>query len=511
MGKSDKMTEIPQAPEDQTGGGAKPAEPLAEDTVQPRILSPAEEKLATMDIKKLVLTYSLPTIVGMLLNALYNVVDRFWVGQMPGVGTSALTGIGLCMPMVNIIMGFSMLVGIGAAANISIYLGRKDHKSAEHILSNALTLTLILSVLVTVLGEVFTPFILGLMKTTETAMTYAFPYCRIIIGGSVFQMVSFSMNHPIRAAGNPKRFASTQLLGAVANMVLDPIFIFVFHWGVAGAAIATILSQALSMVWVLSFYYNKKGGGSPLRIRFKNLAPNRKISLAIFSIGLSPFLLQILASVITIVANASLMHYGLRELGNGDLAVGAMTVISSISTLFFMPIFGINQGTQPIIGFNYGEGNYERVKSAFIWGVFYSVVICCIGFLIIMLFAPNLIWIFNKEDPDLIRVGAVGLQIFLFMLPLNGFQVPSTNFFQSIGRAKISIFLSLLRQCIILIPAYLLLPLLFGFKGLWYAGPLSDGLASVVTVFFIVREFRLLRLKMQPGRQQPTPESYQIL
>ncbi|MDR2649452.1 MAG: MATE family efflux transporter [Clostridiales bacterium] len=454
--------------------------------MEERELTHSEIRMASEPMRSLVIKYSIPTMLGMLVNSLYNIVDRYWVGQIPNIGNASLAGVGLSMPVINIIMALSMLVGVGAAARISIQLGRRDVKAAEETVANGLTMICVIAIAFSVLGVIFTPQILRIVGATDNLLPYALPYARIIIAGSFFNMASFAMNHPIRATGNPKRFAATQLVGGITNMILDPIFIFVFDMGINGAAIATVISQCVSASFVFSYYFTPN---SALRFRIKNFKLKRQTMLNIVSIGMSPFFMQIANSVITIVANRSLTYYGKAVLGkDGDItAIGAMTVIGSINTLFMMPVIGINQGSQPIIGFNYGRRDAERVKSANRWAIIYAMIIAGIGLIVVQLFAEKLVWLFNKDE-ELIRTGASGMRILLCMLPIVGFQFPAVNFFQAIGRAKISILLSLLRQVIILIPAYLILPLFFGLTGVWMAGPLSDFTSGIIILVFLLRE-----------------------
>ncbi len=450
-----------------------------------------EYEMSNHDPKRLIVKYSLPPIIGMLINSLYNTVDRFWVGRIHGIGQASLAGIGLTAPIMNVILGLSMLIGIGAATSISIRLGRSDKDGAEQVVGNAVSYILIIAAAFTIIGLSFMRQILTAIGTTTETMPYALSYLRIIVLGSVFGMSSFAVNHTIRATGNSARFAMTQMVGGICNMILDPIFIFVFDMGIAGAAIATIISQALSTTLVFSYYFGKK---TPLRLHIRNLKPRLDILKDITSIGVSPFIMQIMGSLIMIVVNRSMHYYGEKEFGPGGgvTAISAMTIILSISMLIYMPVFGINQGTQPIIGFNYGRGDYVRLRASYKWSVIYSMVIMTFGFIMIQLFAPQLISIFNSEDPFLIQTGSIGMRVHLCMLPLVGFMIPTTNFFQAIGRAKISILLNLLRQVIILIPIYLLLPLLLGFSGLWFAGPIADFISTLITAAFIRREFSIL-------------------
>jgi len=454
-------------------------------------LTPQEQKLATHGIPKLVLYYSIPTIIGMLVNALYVVVDRFFVGQIPGVGADALTGIGLSAPILNIVGAFALLVGIGTAANISIKLGNRDKEGAERVLGNALVLNITFPIVLSIIGLIFLEPLLIAVGADQDTLPFALTYTRIVLAGCIVMFLSFAMNHPIRAMGNPKRFASAQLLGAISNIILSPIFILWMGLGIAGAAISTLIAQSISAIWVFAYYFTNISGRPVITIKLKNMKPSLKIILSIFAIGISPFFMQFLGSAINIIANRTLIHYGTIEFGNANHAVGAFTVIISISMLFLMPVFGINQGAQPILGFNFGAGNIARVKQAYKWSAMYAVAICFLGFIIVQLFADPLMRLFS-DDPALNELGAVGMRIILFTMPMMGFQMNTANFFQSIGRAKISVFLAVLRQGLILIPAYFILPRIFGFDGIWFAMPVADTIALLITGFMIIREFKRL-------------------
>ncbi|MCL2375878.1 MAG: MATE family efflux transporter [Defluviitaleaceae bacterium] len=459
-------------------------------------LTPQEKKLATSGIPRLVLYYSIPTIIGMLVNALYVVVDRFFIGQIPGVGTDALTGIGLAAPILNIIGAFALLVGIGTAANISLHLGNRNREAAERVIGNALVLNLTFPVILSIIGLFFLEPLLIAVGASEATLPFALTYTRIMMAGCIVMFLSFAMNHPIRAMGNPRRFASAQLLGAISNIILSPIFILWLGLGIAGAAISTLIAQSISAMWVFAYYFTNVSGRPVVTIKLKNMKPSLKIILSIFAIGISPFFMQFLGSVITIVANRSLLYYGAIAFGDADHAVGAFTVILSISMLFLMPVFGINQGAQPIIGFNYGAGNISRVKQAFKYSALYSLAFCLVGFIVVQLFSAQLMSLFSN-DPALNEIGTVGMRIILFTMPLMGFQMNTANFFQSIGRAKISVFLSVLRQGLLLIPAYFILPRIFGFDGIWFAMPVSDTIALLITGSMIIREYKILNKRQK--------------
>jgi putative MATE family efflux protein len=442
-----------------------------------------EKRLANENILSLLISFSIPAIIGMLVNALYNIVDRIYIGKMEGVGQYAITGVGLNFPIMTVIMAFAMLAGIGAATTISIRLGQRKRDEAEHILGNAFILAVIFSIVITIVGLLSIDKLLPIFGASENTFGYAKDYISIILFGTIFNVTAFAMNHSIRAEGNPKRAASTMLIGAVLNAVLDPIFIFTLHMGVKGAALATIISQAVSMAWVLSYFLK---GKSNLKLKVSNFKLDPKIVKAIFAIGMSPFAMQLAASVVSITVNKSLMTYG------GDLAIGAMTVINSVATLFLMPIFGINQGFQPIVGFNYGAKSYKRVTTTLKYAIIAASCIVMVGFISVQAFAPYIIKLFN-DDSELVSIGSKGIKIYLFMLPITGFQIISTNFFQSIGKAKISMFLSFLRQVLLLIPLYILLPKIFGtLTSIWFAGPAADATASIITAFFLFKELRHL-------------------
>jgi len=375
-----------------------------------------------------------------------------------------------------------MLVGIGTAALISIRLGQQKKEEAEHILGNAFTLIIITSFIVTALGLIFLePMLLKFGASKET-LPYAKEYITVILIGVIFQNIGFGLNNTIRSEGNPRIAMFTMLIGGILNTILAPIFIFVFHMGTRGAAIATVISQAVNTIWVLAYFF---GGKSTLKIRYKNLKPDIKVVKSIFAIGMSPFSMQIAASIVTIISNRSLVKYG------GDLALGAMGAIMSIVMLVLMPVFGINQGCQPIVGYNYGAKNYKRVKNALKLAILSATTITTIGFIIIQLFAKQLIGAFSK-DPELISIGIHGIRIYLCMLPIIGFQIVSSNYFQAIGKAKISIFLSLSRQVIILIPLLFILPRFFDLNGVWISGPSADAIASIITALFLFVEVRHL-------------------
>ena len=431
---------------------------------------------------KLLIKYSVPAIIGMLVNALYNIVDRMFIGHIPGVGSMAITGVGVTMPIMSILLGFGMLVGIGATANISIKFGQNNRKDAEKILGNSVVLITIVSLVLTVVGIGFANNILHLFGASDATMLYAKEYINVILLGTIFNLMSFSLSSTMRADGNPKMSAAIMVLGCVINVILDAVFIFVFNLGIKGAALATVISQIVSTLIAL-YYYTL--GGSNLKLKFETLKLDWRLVKIILAIGIAPFSMQIAASAVQVIANNALKTYG------GDLAIGAMAAISSISMIFLMPIFGINQGSQPIIGYNYGAKKYERAQKTVKLAMIAATVILVIGGIFIQALPSVAISMFNA-DPKLLEIGVPGLRIYLFMMPIIGISIIGSNYFQSIGKAKLATFLSLLRQVILLIPLTLILPKVagLGLIGVWLAGPVSDFLSTIITGIFIVKEFK---------------------
>jgi len=431
-------------------------------------------------VGKLLLKFSIPAIVGMLVNAFYNIVDRIFIGN--GVGKLGIAGITIGFPIMIILMAFGMLIGLGANALISIRLGENKKDDAELILGNSMILLILVSLIVSALGLIFLDPLLVLFGASKDVLPYAKEYLSVILFGAVFQSVGFGMNNFIRGEGNPRVAMITMLIGAVLNIILDYLFIFKFNMGIRGAALATIISQATSAVWVLSYFL---GGRSLLKIHLKNLRLQFSVIGKIFAIGSAPFSMQVAASGITALLNNSLATYG------GDTAISAMGIINSVTMMILMPMFGINQGAQPIIGFNYGAKKFDRVKKTLKLAIMAASTIVLIGFIATRLFPQQIIQLFNK-DKDLIKIGTNGMKIFLIMLPIIGFQIVSSNYFQAVGKPKHAMFLSLSRQVLLLIPALLILPRFLGLNGVWAAGPVADLGSSILTGTFLFYELRHL-------------------
>lgn len=439
------------------------------------------KQLGEEKISKLLIKFSIPAIVGMLVNALYNLVDRIYIGR--GVGSLGIGATTIAFPVMLIMMAFSMLIGIGANSLVSIRLGQNRKEEAEGIFGNAFVLLIVTSLILSIIGLIVLEPMLILMGASEQILPYAKDYMQIILLGGVFQSIGMGMNNFIRSEGNPKIAMYTMLVGALINTILDPIFIFAFHWGMKGAALATIIAQAVSAIWVIAYFLR---GKSLLKIQRKNLSLKFTYIGSIITLGTAPFAMQIAASVLNLIMNKNLGVYG------GDVAISGMGIVNSIVTLMIMPIFGINQGVQPIIGYNYGAQKYDRVKEAYRLAVILATVIVIIGWIVTRVFPEQIVMLFNNKDTELIAFGTFAIKRFLIFLPIVGFQIVSSNYFQAIGKPAHSALLGLSRQVLILIPALIILPKIFGLNGILSAGPLADIISSVLTGIFIFIEMKKL-------------------
>lgn len=436
--------------------------------------------LGTESIGKLLLKYSVPAIIGMMVNALYNVVDRIFIGNMPGVGPMAITGLGVAMPVMSVITAFGTLVGVGSTTNISIKLGQGKRDEAEHIIGNAISLAVIIGATLTIFGTVYLDKMLILFGASDSTISYAEAYMSFILVGATFSIMSMMFSNLIRGDGNPRLSATIMIIGCAMNIVLDALFIFKFNMGIQGAAFATVISQITSSMIGLLYYLR---GKSNLSLKRKNLKLNKSIIGAIFAIGCAPFAMQLTNSVVQLIFNTSLKTYG------GDLSIGAMATISSISMIFVMPAFGFVQGMQPIVGFNYGAKKYDRAKKALKISLISASIVFLLGSLVIQLAPQALVVMFNK-DPELMNITIIGLRKYALAMPIVGISIVGSNFIQSIGKAKMAMVLGLLRQVIILIPMVLILPNFFGLNGVWFAQPTADTVSAVITGIVLVRELK---------------------
>ena len=442
-----------------------------------------QEELGNLGIVRLLVKFSIPAIIGMVVNMLYNVVDRIYIGNIPDIGGLAITGVGITMPVTSIITGLGMLIGIGTSASISLAFGSGKRNLAQKYLGNGLTAIIIISLIVAIFGNVFATGILGVFGASENTMPYALAYIRPLMIGTICNLCAFGLNHSINSDSNPKIAMSTMLIGAIINIILDPIFIFVFGLGIQGAAYATVISQFVAGCWVI--YYFTKSSKSTIKLNKKDMMLDGEIIKRILMIGLAPFCMQVAGSIVQVIANNALMTYG------GDLAIGAMAVITSVCTIFIMPIFGLNQGAQPIIGYNYGAKKYDRVKKTYLYGLIACTAVLLLSWIFIVMLPEKAIGMFNN-DPMLTDIAVNGIRVYLFVLPLIGVQMTASNYYQAIGKPKKSMLLGLSRQVLMLIPAFLILPKFMGLEGVWLAGPIADGIAVILSGIIIIREMRTL-------------------
>lgn len=431
------------------------------------------KQLEHEDVGRLLLKYAIPAVIGMMVNSLYNIVDRMFIGH--GVGPLAISGLTLTFPVMLFLYAFGMLVGAGAAARISIFMGRKEMDMAQKILGNALLLILLFSAVSIIPSMIFLEDLLQLFGGSEHTIPYAAEYLYIVIPANLLTSLSFSFNAVMRATGYPKKAMLTMLIGAVLNTILDPVFIYWLDMGIKGAAYATVISVAVSTVFVMSHFLNKN---SLIRFQKKYLKWDGQVVWYIVTIGVAPFAMQIAGSFVNVVLNNSLQVYG------GDLALGASGIIASFGMLLVMLVMGITQGMQPIVGFNYGAGLQDRVVRTLRLVIITATCIMGAGWICSLLFPEFIVRGFTN-DPELIALAANGLRINLSVFVVVGSQIVISQFFQSIGVAWKSVFLSLSRQFLYLIPTILILPPFFGLDGVWYSGPLSDGLAAVTAWLFL--------------------------
>ncbi|GHV76216.1 MATE family efflux transporter [Spirochaetia bacterium] len=454
----------------------------------------AADRLGTEKIGKLLLQFSIPAITGMLINALYNVVDRIFVGR--GVDEVALGGLSLVLPLMTITMAFSMLFGVGAANMISMRLGQRRREEAENALNHCFWLLFGMGIILMVVQLALLDPILSLLGAQKgsASLLYARSYYRIILLGQVFLMVGFGFSHCTRAQGFPTITMVSMFIGAGLNIILDPIFIFILHWGVEGAAWATIISQLAAAIWILSFNFSKK---AVIRLRFATFKPSLSIVAQIMAFGSAQFILQFALSAVQLLYNSSMGWYGAAALGvanGGDIALSGMNIVASISMLILMPIFGINQGAQPILGYNYGAKKFHRVLRAYLGALAAGTAICTTGFILTQLFPVQIVKLFAPSgSPALLLFAPRAMRIMMLMFPFAAFQVVSSNFFVVTGRPKTSIVLSLLRQCIALIPCIFIFGKVWGLWGAITATPVADGVAFLVTGIMILFELKKLR------------------
>lgn len=441
-------------------------------------------ELGTEPVGKLLARYALPAIIAMTAASLYNIIDRVFIGQV--VGPLAISGLAITFPFMNLAAAFGAAVGVGASTTISVRLGQRDYDAAENILGNTITLNLIIGIGFGLFSLIFLDPILRFFGASDDTLPYAHDFMTIILAGNVISHMYFGMNAVLRAASKPKIAMAATLFTVVMNVVLDAVFILWWHWGIKGAALATMISQLLALCWQMSIFANQK---ELLHLKRGIYKLRAELVQNIISIGISPFLMNACACIIVIFMNNQLVRYG------GDMAVGAYGIANSIAMVFVLFSMGLNQGMQPIAGYNYGSQQFDRLMSVVKLAIISATVIMTSGWLVAM-FAPYYCARMFTTDPELIRQAIDAIQVMMLMFPIIGGQMVITNFFQCIGKVKISIFLSLSRQLLFLLPLLAVLPHFYNIEGVWASLPMSDLAAAIVTAYIMVAYMKKMKKQM---------------
>lgn len=449
--------------------------------------------LGVEKIHTLLIRFSVPAIVGTMVNSLYNVVDRIFIGNAPDLGANGLAGITIAFPIMILLMSIGVLFGMGGATLFSLKMGEGRKDTAEEVLGNSFFMLVATGLVFVVLGQIFLRPILAAFGASETVLPYAMDYMRIIFIGSIFQTGSMGINNFIRADGNPRIAMITMFFGAGLNIVLDPIFIYGLKMGMKGAALATILAQACAFIWVVAYFLGKN---SDAKLKKVYLKPNWSLVQTIVALGVPAASLQFANSFLNVILNKGLLFYG------GDIAVSAMGIINSLKMLLMLPVIGLRQGLQPIIGFNYGAKKYDRVKQAANLGIMVATAISLFSFTITRLFPEQLIGFFN-QDPELMNYGLRALKYWFLFMPVVGIQIIGSSYFQAIGKASVAMFLTLTRQVILLIPALLIFPRFWKMDGILWSTPFADFLSFLVTGIWFLAAIRQLDKKQ---KQKEVPE-----
>lgn len=441
-------------------------------------------ELGTEPVGKLLARYALPAIIAMTAASLYNIIDRVFIGQV--VGPLAISGLAITFPFMNLAAAFGAAVGVGASTTISVRLGQRDYDAAENILGNTITLNLIIGIGFGLFSLIFLDPILRFFGASDDTLPYAHDFMTIILAGNVISHMFFGMNAVLRAASKPKKAMAATLFTVVMNVVLDAVFILWWHWGIKGAALATMISQLLALCWQMSIFANQK---ELLHLKRGIYKLRAELVQNIISIGISPFLMNACACIIVIFMNNQLVRYG------GDMAVGAYGIANSIAMVFVLFSMGLNQGMQPIAGYNYGSQQFDRLMSVVKLAIISATVMMTSGWLVAM-FAPYYCARMFTTDPELIRQAIDAIQVMMLMFPIIGGQMVITNFFQCIGKVKISIFLSLSRQLLFLLPLLAVLPHFYNIEGVWASLPISDLAAAIVAAAIMVAYMKKMKKQM---------------
>ncbi len=451
-------------------------------TEKPIRIKSTQDRLGTKSVGALLAEFSIPATVGMLVNAIYNIVDRIFIGNAEGIGSLGLTALSVSFPIMMIMMGMALMFGAGGAALFSIRLGERDREGAEKILGNSIMMIFVTSFLFMIFALLNLERLLWLFGARESSMPYAVEYMRIILYASVLQGPSVGCNHFMRADGSPKTAMVSMFIGAGFNIIFDYVFIYLFDMGMTGAALATIGGQGLSAVWGIAYFVSKRSN-MKLRLKYMRLKLHRVGNIVLA--GLPSFSNQISASLLNLILNNSLRVYG------GDVAIGGMGAIGSLQQILVLPTIGISHGAQPIIGYNRGAGNYSRIRETLGKAIAAATVVALIGFTATRLFPETLIGFFGKEE-EFLEFGITAIKVWMMMLPVLGIQIIGALYFQAVGRPRISLILTLSRQILILIPMILILSKLFGMDGILAAAPISDAVSFLVTGAFLLVELKRL-------------------
>lgn len=461
-------------------------------TTDKKLLKDLSEK----PVFSLLLQYAIPAIVAMVASSLYNIVDGIFIGQ--GVGAGAIMGLAITLPIMNLSAAFGAMVGVGASTLLSVKLGEKDYNFAARILGNVITLNIIVGLGLGGLMLIFLNPILRFFGASDFTLPYARDFMIIVLAGNVFTHLFLGLNAMLRSSGKPRKAMQATIMTVVINLILAPLFIFVMKLGIRGAALATVLSQVIVLIWQFKLFSNPN---ELIHLRRGTYRLEGRIVKGSLSIGLSPFLINLCACLVVIIINRQLVIYG------GDVAVGAYGIANRLSFFFVMIVIGLNQGMQPVAGFNFGARHFDRLNQVLKYAILLATGIWIIGFSI-SVFASTPVARAFTDDPELLRESAHALTIINLVVPVIGFQMVATGFFQSIGKAGISIFLSLTRQLLFLVPALLILPHFLGVEGVWYSVPIADGISTIVTAAVLIYNMRKFR---QRAREEALASSSETI
>ena len=441
-------------------------------------------ELGTEKVSKLLMQYAIPAIIAQIAASLYNMIDSAFIGHIPNVGPEAISGLATTFPFMNLSAAFGAMVGVGGATQLSVRLGQRDYDSAKNILGNLVTLNIIVGLVFATVSFIFLDDILVFFGASEKTLPFARDFMEVILLGNVVTHLYFGINAALRSSGHPKQAMKATIMTVLMNAVLTPIFIFVFGMGIQGAALATILAQAITLVWQTRLLSNPK---ELVHLQRGIYALKGEIVKKILRIGMSPFLINTAACMVVIIINQGLRDNSVE--GEKALSAAAYGISNSVQFIFVMIVLGLTQGMQPIVSYNFGAKRPDRVRKALLLTMMWATLVTTVGFVVCVGFPGYVVRIFNS-DPLLIEKASWAMRVMCMFMPVIGFQLVTTNFFQSIGKVNRSIFLSLTRQVLMLIPLLVILPRYYGVNGVWYSMPISDSIAALLTVIMLVIQFR---------------------